>query len=265
MKHLSQVVSDFVGLVRVCGAPVAIRWLFAIVANVVAIIERRDLQPADRALGDGPFRVRLTRYGVAFRIVGAGAISGIREMYVRDTYLHHGLIRISDGDTILDLGANLGNFTNLALSFGKNVRVVAVEPHIGANSRLLRSVGLNSGYLQRVTLIPAFLGLMSQRQEQMKSSDANYSRTRWITEEQLIEEGNLTKVDVLKCDIEGGEFGLLHRESKLFRMVRSVAVEVHAFAGDVNRFMDDLEALGFSIVAVTPAPGGSATVLAKRL
>lgn len=192
-------------------------------------------------------------------------MSGIREMYVRDSYLQRGLLKINDGDTIVDLGANNGNFTNLALSFGKKVRVVTVEPHIGANSVFLRSVGLNAGYLERVTLITAFVGLMSRTQDFMKSNEPNYSQSRWITEEQLIKEGNLTRVDFLKCDIEGGEFRLLNPESKLFAMVRSSAIEVHAFAGDVNRFIDGLKALGFSIVAVKPGTDGSPTVLAKRL
>lgn len=44
-------ICDFWGLVRVCGAPIAMRWIFAIVANFAAILDRKDLQPADRALG----------------------------------------------------------------------------------------------------------------------------------------------------------------------------------------------------------------------
>lgn len=59
-------ICDFWGLVRVCGAPIAMRWIFSIVANFAAILDRKDLQPADRAVG-GPFSVRLTRYGVTFR------------------------------------------------------------------------------------------------------------------------------------------------------------------------------------------------------
>ena len=92
MRYLRKVISDFWGLVRICCAPIAFRWLFAIFANFAVLLERRDLQPADRALGAGPFLVRLTHYGVAFRILGVGAMSGIREMYVRDAYLDHGLL-----------------------------------------------------------------------------------------------------------------------------------------------------------------------------
>jgi FkbM family methyltransferase len=264
MKNIQKLFFDFFGLARVCGLRIAFGWLFSVFTNLPEILQSKNLQPADRAMGNGPFLVRLSQYGTVFKIRGAGAISGIREMYVRDTYLHKGLLRIKDGDTVVDLGANMGNFTNLALSCGSNVHVVAVEPSLSMNSAFRRSVGLNHGYSERANLIRAFVGAMSDKMDAVLSQDENYADAPWMSEEQLIHEGGLSRIDFLKCDIEGGEFGLLSKDSKLLAMTQSLAIEIHSFAGSVDGFMQDLEHCGFSILEIQRDPDGTATALAKR-
>jgi FkbM family methyltransferase len=264
LQKLQQPFFDFLGLARVCGASVALRWLLSVMTNLPDIIRHGDLHTADRMLGDGPFTIKLSKYGAVFKIVGEQAIGGIREMYVRDSYLRHGLLCINDGDTVVDLGANMGNFTNLALSCGKSVRVVSVEPSSGMNASFRRSVGANDGYAQRVILIRAFLGEIPDKVWSVIRDDANYYDVPWITEAELIKEGHLTNVDFLKCDIEGGEFGFLTTESKLLSMTQSIAIEIHAFAGNVGEFIKRLEFCGFTIMAAKYDPDGTATVLGKR-
>jgi FkbM family methyltransferase len=264
-RTLQKLLFDFLGLARVCGVSVALKWLLSVVTSLGDVIRRGNLQAADRMVGEGPFTIKLKQYGAIFKIVGEGAVSGIREMYVRDTYLWNGLLRIKDGDTVVDLGANMGNFTNLALSCGKTARVIAVEPSSAMNAAFRKSVAMNAGYGERVILIRGFLGQSSDKQNSLISQDANYCNVPWITEAQLIKDGHLTHVDFLKCDIEGGEFELLTGESKLLAMTRSIAIEIHAFAGDVKEFIERLKFCGFAIVAAKYDPDGSATVLGKRL
>ena len=224
MKNFQLILKDFIGLWRVCGGFVALKWLFCIAANFPKILRRKDLQPADRAMGFGPFTISYQKNKVSFKIEGPQAISGIREMYVRDTYLRGGLLQIVDGYTVVDLGANMGNFTNLALAHGAGVRVVAVEPNASSNKVFEKSVGLNKGFLERTNLIRVFVGLMAEKQKGLISQDNNYKDVPWISEDQLIEKGNLNGVDFLKCDIEGGEFELLGKNSKLLSMTRLLAV-----------------------------------------
>lgn len=256
--------ADFLGLARVCGLLTACRWLVFVGRHFPGIVQEGNLQPADKAMGEGPFRVRLGRYGASFAVLGEGAMTGIREMYVRDTYLGGGLLFIPEGGTVVDLGANMGNFTNLALSCGKTVRVVAVEPSVAMNTAFRRSVGLNAGYLSRAMLIRAFLGEIPQTVQCAIAQDVNYHGAPWMNEADLIKEGHLAKVDFLKCDIEGGEFQLLTADSKLLAMTQNIAIEVHAFAGDVNEFIERLRGCGFGIVAAKYDPDGTATVLGKR-
>lgn len=123
MKKLVKLGSDFLGLVNICGLSVALRWIVHVLLCVPSILKKGDLQAADKAMGIGPFEVKLKKYNCTFKIMGTGAISGIREMYVRDTYLHDGWLTIKPNDTVLDLGANMGNFTNFhqfGISFRSN-------------------------------------------------------------------------------------------------------------------------------------------------
>jgi hypothetical protein len=71
-------------------------------------------------------------------------------------------------------------------------------------------------------------------------------------------------VDFLKCDIEGGEFTLFGADSRLLKMTSALAIEVHSFAGDVERFAEKVRAAGFSIHHRTDAIDGSCVLLASR-
>lgn len=86
-----------------------------------------------------------------------------------------------------------------------------------------------------------------------------------MTEDELIEQAEIDRVDFRKYDIESGKFGLLTPDSKLLGMAQSLAVEIHHFAGDVDGFLRMLEAAGFTLFAVDEAPDGTATALARRL
>jgi len=260
VRSLEKLSADIWGLSRIVGLSATTMWLAAILKNMPEIYSSGSLQVADRALGSGPFQVNYSRE-VNFRITGPGALSGIREMYVRDTYLHGGCLKIDDGDIVVDLGANMGNFTNLALAHGPRVRVIAVEPNDAFLRSMKASLALNDGLAERVKVIQAFLGHAIQLNLADDLSDA---RASLMTEEELLKATSLECVDFLKCDIEGGEFGLLHRESALLRMTRKLAIEVHAFAGDVDAFIHMLKEVGFTVRHIQRDPDGTATVLARR-
>lgn len=266
MESLGKLLGDFCGLVKICGSSVALRWLFHVLFRFPLIIKEGGLQPADRAMGIGPFEVTLKKYNCRFKIMGPQAISGIREMYVRDTYLRDGWLNIRPHDTVFDLGANMGNFTNMALAIEPTVRVIAVEPSIYLNNVFTKSVGSNVGHLTRTSLIRAFLGCPNEKTKAVLAADENYANAEWNTEEQLLERANIQSIDFLKCDIEGGEFGLLLTpNSKLLAMTRALACEVHAFAGDVTNFLANIESCGFVIGPIKHDPDGSVTFLAKRI
>lgn len=262
MSLFKKLYGDFFGLIRVLGAFLALKWAAMVFLNFNGIAKARNLQLADQAMGEGPFFIRFSA-DVGFWIGGPGAFSGIREMYVRDTYLHQGLLTIEDGNVVLDLGANMGNFTNLALAHGRSVRVVSVEPGRDLNESYRKSLGLNTGFVDRAQLLRAFVGAMDAKQAEMLT-DPQYVGAGWISEDELISQAGLERIDFLKCDIEGGEFGLLHPESMLLKMARKIAIEIHHFAGDVDKFMSMLVEQGFRLNSIQRDPDGTVTVLGSR-
>jgi hypothetical protein len=108
MEGIFKILSDGLRLQRICGNAVVARWLAGIVLAMPAVLRRRDLQPADAWVGEGPFRIKLSEYGAEFLVGGPHIMSGIREMYCRDVYLRKGILRVEPGDFVVDLGANMG-------------------------------------------------------------------------------------------------------------------------------------------------------------
>jgi hypothetical protein len=137
IRYACVIASDCWGLWRVCGLRVALRWLWAIAWNFRACRASGNLQPADAAMGDGPFRVRLRQAQAV--LSGPRVLTGIREVWVRDPYLA-GFVTIPPQGTVLDLGANMGLFTALALGQGEGVRVLAVEADPLEYSRLRQTL-----------------------------------------------------------------------------------------------------------------------------
>ena len=264
MRSATKLGRDFFGLMRVCGPIIAFRWIFLVLIYSPSILRTGTLLVADKAMGTGPFEVTLRRYNCRFRIMGPSSFSGIREMYVRDIYLRGGLLDIRPNATVLDLGANMGNFTNLVLAIEPTARVIAVEPSTALNRTFRTSVELNVGHANRVTLIRAFLGQPNDTVATAIANDENYSGAERMTEEKFLSTACAQSVDFLKCDIEGGEFALLTRQCRLLSLTNAIACEVHAFAGDVRKFLSDIEASGFAIISIQEAPDGSVTFLAKR-
>ncbi|MEM6848535.1 MAG: FkbM family methyltransferase [Pseudomonadota bacterium] len=264
MTPISKIASDFQGLAKVCGLLIATRWLLAVIITIPQILQTKNLQPADKLLGIGPFKIKHNSIKNEFWVTSESSVSGIREMYVRDCYLEYGKLLLNDGDQVLDLGANIGNFTALALAHGPNIKVISVEPNNSFNKAFKRSIDLNPGFLERVTLVRGFIGSEIDLDRLNLAEDPDYSDAPFITEAELIGLCPSENIDFLKCDIEGGEFALLKPGSLILQRCRAIAIEIHSFAGDVNGFVNMLAAEGFDIVKRTVASDGTAIVLARR-
>jgi FkbM family methyltransferase len=243
--HLKVIMSDTMGLARVCGPLVALRWLFAIVMNFGEVRRKGNLQPADMAMGAGPYTCKL---GKARAKLGAPkVVSGIREIWVRDVYLRGGFLSIKDGDRVVDLGCNKGNFSCLALGHGPDVRCVCVEVHSEQVNRLKSQLELN-GFTERAHVVHAFVGRDREQSEKLRELIGDAARgVEIISEDELIERCGIDRIDFLKCDIEGSEFDLLTEDSRLLHMTRQLAIEVHKDVGDAEAFLAMLERKGFEV------------------
>lgn len=215
---------------------------------------------ADRAMGSGPFNLKCALIGSSDDPAQNASVvfSGIREIWVRNVYLAD-VLRIPAHGTIVDLGANRGTFTALALAKSADAKVIAVEPSRLLNKSFLRMVSAN-GWQDRVSLIPAFIGSICTKQEQALSHDEYYAEVPFLDSDEMF--AAIPTIDFLKCDIEGSEFGLL--ESSIFAKTSQVAVEVHDFSGDRKQFIERLADSGFKVLSVRHSPS-SCIVLASRV
>jgi FkbM family methyltransferase len=258
--YFKLVVGDAAGIARACGPLVAARWLAFVMLAFPECLRTRNLQPADRRMGSGPFAV--ARRSAAARLSGPQVFSGIREIWVRDVYLSNDYLAVPRGGLVMDLGANLGNFVNLALAQHPDVRVIAVEPSLSLSNSLRASVG-NNGWIDRVVVKRAFVGTTTEVQARV-ANDPDYRGVPALTEEALLEEFGIKHIDFLKCDIEGSEFFLLGRESRMLSITDNLAIEIHAWGGSVAAFIDHLEAVGFEIGSLTRDRTGCCIALCKK-
>jgi FkbM family methyltransferase len=259
-RYFRTIARDAAGIATACGPLVAMHWLACIMLALPECLKTRNLQPADRRMGAGPFVV--TRRLARAKLSGQQVFSGIREIWIRDVYLRDDYLAIPRGGLVVDLGANLGNFTNLALAQHPDVRVIAVEPSLSLSNSLRVSVG-NNEWTNRVAVKRAFVGTTTRVQANV-ANDPDYKGVPSLTEKAFLQEFDIGHIDFLKCDIEGSEFFLLERDSRMLSMTDNLAIEIHAWGGSVQAFLDHLKDIGFEIGSVAKDPGGSCIALCKK-
>lgn len=138
------------------------------------------------------------------------------------------------GKRVLDLGANVGGFSRIAIEQGA-VRVVAVEP-CPYNFEILKMNSPASENLQ-VGVVPSGDGDMidftyatskrnsvsSSTEKRMNASDVSIK----VPARSILSLLNEIRPQVLKCDIEGGEYGLLDAMGEIPDYVEQAAFEFH--------------------------------------
>ena len=259
MRIFGQIFTDFAGIIKICGIITAIKWLFFIIFKFPKCIASGNLQPADRMFGEGPIKVK-SKYGYV-NLLGGQIFSSIREIWVRKVYTKNNFVTITDDGFVVDLGANVGAFTLLALANSNACKVIAVEPNTEFNKLLMRQVSYNN-FDNRVTLQRYFIGSTSATQNEMlKTPDSKAAR--FITQKEFIELNKLSHIDFLKCDIEGSEFDFI-KDTSLLEITEQLAIEIHDAAGDRTEFINKLIQLGFQLGPIKEDPG-SCIVLAKRI
>jgi FkbM family methyltransferase len=259
MKFIRQILRDFYGIVRVCGLLTGIKWLLFILFNLIECIKRKNLQPADKKLGTGPFKVKYDKAKAT--MYGEQVISGIREIWVRDVYLGNGFLSLEKCELVLDLGANMGNFTILALASNSRSKVIAVEPNSELNLKFYDQIKKNR-WNDRVKLFRSFIGLYSTKQKEMLNDPLSKDAV-FISQEEFIKKNNLRSIDFLKCDIEGSEFDFI-KDTSLLQITKQLAIEIHDFGGSRDEFIAKLVELGFQIGPIKHS-SDSCIVLAKRI
>ena len=163
----------------------------------------------------------------------------ISETYIKKDYQQHGC-PIADNWTVIDIGADLGDFSILAGQTSFQNIVYAIEPFISSYKLLLKNVRLNN-----LNNVKAFnIGLTSkngylsidQNQKNLGNNISNFSQikisssVRSYTLSSFLKVNNIKKVDLLKSDCEGAEFDIfLNLSPKTYKKIDRIVMEYHLF------------------------------------
>jgi len=149
----------------------------------------------------------------------------------------YGSARLKPGDVVVDVGANIGDYTvRAAQEVGPLGKVVAIEPNPCWFSILMENLHENA--LQNVTPLncaisdregrQSFVGDVMTQVQPKPSSGFRYSaETRTL--DSVLADCKIDHVDVLKMDIEGGERFAL-RDLRSLASIRQIVMEIHGTA-----------------------------------
>ncbi|HUR17533.1 MAG TPA: FkbM family methyltransferase [Acidimicrobiales bacterium] len=185
---------------------------------------------------------------------------------------------LTEGDSFVDVGANVGVYTLLASSVA-GVRVVAIEPSTSSYERLRENVDLNDLSDSVVTLKAAVgrqpgearLSTAYGPMNAIVDGSAMGETVDVTTVDQVLADHTRTKVAVMKVDVEGAELDVLAgAEACIVRDRPALIIEANdperlaAFASDAGYtcVLYDTASRVFTPVPIPSCTGGNVLLLA---
>jgi FkbM family methyltransferase len=181
-------------------------------------------------------------------------------------------LEIRRGDSVVDVGANIGLFSLLAVYRGAGV-VTAFEPH----PQTARWLAENTAGLP-VTVRQAAVIAAGATASLSLSPDSDTRHSTAVQQPPVDHRPEVLEVaavplvaaiepgcDVLKLDCEGEEFALIHAAPpEVLHRVRTIVGELHEYAGDVGEMQRTLDAAGFDFHRHPGMAPGLSMFLAHR-
>ncbi len=238
-------------------------------ARVLRKVENPIPLVLDRAnLRRRPYILR-TRNGLAMEIrPRRGDRYTFYETLIRNCYLSQGQ-RLRPGDTVIDIGANIGCFSVLAArAVGPTGRVIAVEPEQSTFETLRRNVRLNrcenvdirrlaiGGSSGSATLHVGGSALFSSIYAEVggtkleaptHGTGSSVQTVPMSTLESLMDDADVQRCSYLKVDCEGAEHDIFREmDERTAGRIDQITMEVHHMPGaEPHRLRSLLTTLGF--------------------
>lgn len=194
---------------------------------------RRRFDRCMKAIGAVRRTSRVGDYKVTFRRASTDE-TFIESVLVREEYFRAGY-RPAPGQTIIDIGANMGSFVLAAAKYAKGGRIIAVEPFPESVRYLRRNVQQNR--LDNVEIIEAAVAASAGKNRLYMANDAGFHSV-WLDEgfgsievrsialAEILERYDIKRCDLLKIDCEGAEFEFIPAiQPDTWRRIRRLVME----------------------------------------
>lgn len=204
-----------------------------------------------------------------------------REIFLEHCYVHDDFYLPDPGDTVLDVGANIGMFMLYLQSRARGIRVHCFEPASSTRRCLMRNVETN--HLERYVSVHEVAVSGTRGMAHLKAAPMSGQRSffasqfvypdrqesvRCVPLDEALEACATPTVDLLKVDVEGAEIDIFEGATPaMWSRVRRVSVEFHDLIrpGCRDRVTRVLRAQGFhDIRTETVPPMGTLGVIQAR-
>ena len=160
---------------------------------------------------------------------------------------------------VVDLGANRGQFAkSMEDFFGCNVLAVEASPKLFKELVSTDRVKyVNFAICDKVQEVPFNVSFLLESSSLLRvplGTQTDTVNVSGLTLEELFKRNGITKVDLLKVDIEGAELGMLEACSDdTLKQIGQISVEFHDFCGlmteaEVDVVLTRLRALEFEVI-----------------
>lgn len=181
-----------------------------------------------------------------------------------ESYAYHYYVKklVKEGDTVIDIGANLGYYSMLFSDWvGRTGKVYSVEP-IAIYNKIFNEKAKNC---VNIVLYPYALGLEEKKIELVSSPNTGFLRTglphvydpqkdgdiqaqefRFEAEMKIPAQlfADLERIDYIKCDIEGFEYIVLSNMKEIIRKHRPI-VQVEVWGDNEKNILALFDELGY--------------------
>lgn len=170
-------------------------------------------------------------------------LSAVAETCVLEDYVPLAKFAMRPGIIVLDVGANIGDYSVWAAWHG--ARVYAFEPELGNVEKLQKNVELNN--LQTaITVVPqavySYTGHVALTVSNQSAGghivgNGSASGVACITLEDFLTGQHIPSVDILKIDVEGAEYEIFaHVLPDTFGKIKAIVGEYHLGVGPEPNF-----------------------------
>jgi FkbM family methyltransferase len=201
----------------------------------------------------------ITVFGLDYYYNEAYSLASLQRVYCASHKLK-GLL--SDHPTIVDVGANIGQFAFFCRHYLKAGRIVSIEPVKDCHELLQANAGAPTDCFNCIVSsdsgVKEFYRCTTSSQLSSCFKDVNESYTQGTllscrSLDDIVRECRLNKIDLLKIDTEGSEYDVLRSGAEILETVGLIMVEMSLFRnseGNIFKTGSFLNDRSFELVAV---------------